>query len=232
MKFEVKEIKLMNGEKVDVVVEFYKGYSHIGPTEGGWTVYHNRKTVGWINYEAMEILKRLPSDPNDYQPLIDYQNGWDAGKNSIFDEAIVSVEAEAKIMEEEKFAATVLEAANLQVQGPCSYESEEDKAGFCKTTSVEEDAEDLDYEWEQKECHDDDDTESSGCCGGGCHTDSAVPVKPSAMTSDESSVDRYLQEACDLIYGQSGIKNLELWNETMKSILYKTIKKISDLKEK
>jgi len=75
MKFEIKTLKLKNGEEVTSVATFNHEFSHIVVDDSVWVVANGEdgKLVfsSWIFPEAIEVLKSLPDDPLDYKPYTD-----------------------------------------------------------------------------------------------------------------------------------------------------------------
>lgn len=56
------------------VVEFAKGSCHIVVDKGCWKFVNNGRFTACLAPIALDILKKLPSDPYDYKPYMDTLN--------------------------------------------------------------------------------------------------------------------------------------------------------------
>jgi hypothetical protein len=72
--FKVQKVTLQTGSKITSVVEFNNGYSHIVVDDGCWVVVNGGMFASWIFPKALDILKKLPSNPYDYKPYMDSLN--------------------------------------------------------------------------------------------------------------------------------------------------------------
>lgn len=67
MKLEIKEV----GNYI-TVAEFNNGFSHIAIDDHCYLLLNDKKPSYHIFDEALEVLKQLPNNPDDYEPYREY----------------------------------------------------------------------------------------------------------------------------------------------------------------